>query len=315
MRAAARPRRASDDREQEASEIASHDSTQRIGCRLAFERHQFAGDGKAGIARHIDGTSRPAGVDEAGDELRKWNTVQARIAFLRRIAGPGRDIATARAGGQTAMMRRDGTEAGRYTLANALRCLRRFRQWLWCSVHAWRKLASLHHARHCIGREPSGGRGKGIMNAADQDYMLDTTEFNHLLDGKISAASLSSRRLLVTGIQEGELCATRDCMRREALLAVYKKVDPIKKPASSFAFDIEGAGWGQAYWNDGSGNVERMLQRLQELDPKSKGALNQWRDILIAETAIKNDAILVSHDGNLRQVVLEFGGRSIDQLP
>jgi predicted nucleic acid-binding protein len=35
-------------------------------------------------------------------------------------------------------------------------------------------------------------------------------------------------------------------------------------------------------------------------------------DVVIAETAIKNSATLVSRDANLRQVVSEFGGRAID---
>jgi hypothetical protein len=145
--------------------------------------------------------------------------------------------------------------------------------------------------------------------------MLDTTEFNRLLDGKISAASFVGLRLLVTGIQEGELRATKDCKRREDLLGVFKRIDPKLVAAASFAFDVEGAGFGQAYWNDGSGTVERMLQRLRELDARSKDPLNQLRDILIAETAIKSNAILISYDCNLRQVISEFGGQSIAQLP
>jgi len=148
------------------------------------------------------------------------------------------------------------------------------------------------------------------MNAPDQAYMLDTTEFNYLLDGKIPASSFAGARLLVTGIQVAELRATKDTSRRECLLAVFTQVNPSVELASSFAFDIDGAGWDQAYWNDGSGTVEQMLRRLQELDPSTKNQLNQWRDILIAETAIKNDAILISHDENLRKVVCEFGGRS-----
>jgi hypothetical protein len=151
-------------------------------------------------------------------------------------------------------------------------------------------------------------------------YMLDTTEFNRLKKGEISCRSFAGRRLLVTGIQEDELRATVNPKTREALLAVYAKVDPTKEPASSFAFDIKGAGWDQAYWNDGSGKFEKMLCRLQELDklknPKmKKDPRNQLRDILIAETAIKNVATLVSADGNLRQVVTEFGGCAIERIP
>jgi hypothetical protein len=60
-----------------------------------------------------------------------------------------------------------------------------------------------------------------------------------------------------------------------------EQIRPVTVLASGFAFDIEGAGFDQAYWNDGSGNFQSMLARLQELDGK-KGILNQVRDILIA---------------------------------
>ena len=153
------------------------------------------------------------------------------------------------------------------------------------------------------------------MNAADPPYMLDTTEFNRVLKEKISTASFAGYRLLVTGIQVDDLRATQDSKRRTDLLAVFEEINPATELASSATLGIEGAGWGQAYWNDGSGKFEKMLQRLQELDPKRKDPDNQLRDILIAETSIKNDAILVSRDENLRKVVSEFGGQAIDRLP
>jgi predicted nucleic acid-binding protein len=154
-----------------------------------------------------------------------------------------------------------------------------------------------------------------IMNATDQAYMLDTTEFNRLKRGEISFASFADRRLIVTGIQEDELRATKNIETRAALLSVYEKVAPAEILASSFTFDIEGAGFGQAYWNDGSGNFDKMLNRLRVLDPNTKKPANQLRDILIAETAIKNGATLVSGDSNLRTVVAEFGGCAIDRFP
>ncbi len=147
---------------------------------------------------------------------------------------------------------------------------------------------------------------------ASNSYMLDTTLFNSVLNREISAASFAGLRLLATGIQASELRATKCPQRRAGLLATFEEINPAVAPASSFAFDVEGAGLDQAYWNDGSGNFQKMLDRLRELDPKSKDPLNQLRDILIAETAIKNGATLVSGDKRLRQVVLEFGGRAID---
>jgi predicted nucleic acid-binding protein len=150
------------------------------------------------------------------------------------------------------------------------------------------------------------------MTTAPQSYMLDTNVFNAVLDGKVLPASSVCRRLLVTGVQADELRATGKPERRAGLLAIYEEIHPTSLPASSFAFGIEGAGFDQAYWNDGSRNFEKMLARLRQLDLKNKNALNQLRDILIAETAIKNGATLVSRDSNLRQVVSEFGGNTMD---
>jgi zinc-finger of transposase IS204/IS1001/IS1096/IS1165/Transposase len=132
---------------------------------------------------------------------------------------------------------------------------------------------------------------------------------------KISAAAFAGRRLLVIGVQADELRATRKPTRQAALLAKFEEIKPTSMLASSFAWGIEGAGWNQACWNDRSGNYEKMLDRLRQLDgksgKKSRDPLNQDRDILIAETAITNHAILVSGDENLRQVVSDFGGGAI----
>ena len=141
--------------------------------------------------------------------------------------------------------------------------------------------------------------------------MLDTNVFNRVLKEKISLSSFGEHRLLVTGIQRDELNKTKDDTKRTALLATFEAISPEVVLASSFALDIEGAGFGQAYWNDGSGNFEKMRKRLKELDHNKK-PLNQERDILIAETSIKNSATLVSNDRNLRQVVSEFGGHAIE---
>jgi hypothetical protein len=151
---------------------------------------------------------------------------------------------------------------------------------------------------------------------ASNGYMLDTTVFNGVLDGKISTASFAALRPLATGVQPSELRATGRPQRRADLVATFEEVNPAVALASSFAWGVEGAGWDQACWNDGSGNFQKMLDRLRELDRKAKrknrDPLNPVRDILIAETAIQNGATLVSDDPRLCQVVLESGGRAID---
>ena len=153
------------------------------------------------------------------------------------------------------------------------------------------------------------------MTAERKTYMLDTNVFNDVLDEKIPLTSFDGHRLVAIGVQAHELHATVDANRRAALLAVFEDIGPTVALASSFCFGIEGAGFDQANWNDGSGKFGRMLALLQQLDAqkrKKKERLNQVRDILIAETAIKNGATLISNDHNLRQVVSEFGGSATD---
>jgi predicted nucleic acid-binding protein len=145
----------------------------------------------------------------------------------------------------------------------------------------------------------------------DKSYMLDTNVFNRLLDQKISTSLFAGHHVIATGIQASELKATRNDERRASLLGVFKEVAPVPTLASTFALDIEGAGFDQAYWNDGTGRFEKTLARLEALDRTNNRSANQTRDILIAETAIKNGAILVSGDLNLRQVMSEFGGHAV----
>jgi type I restriction enzyme S subunit len=58
----------------------------------------------------------------------------------------------------------------------------------------------------------------------------------------------------------------------------------------------------------------KLLSKLQYLDKKAgkkKTLENQARDVLIAETCIKNNLVLVSDDKNLRRTIREFGGQAI----
>jgi hypothetical protein len=155
-------------------------------------------------------------------------------------------------------------------------------------------------------------------------YMFDTNVFNHVLHGNIPLPALAGKRILSTGVQRDELNKTKEPPgRREELLEIFDKIAPEIMHASSFLFGVEGAGFDQACWNDGSGNFDKMLNRLCELDDtnkrkrkldKEKLKLNQLRDVSIAETAIKNGAILVSDDVNLQIVVSESGGRVVGHL-
>lgn len=142
--------------------------------------------------------------------------------------------------------------------------------------------------------------------------MLDTNVFSRVLDGVLPVTRKAGRRFLVLGVQADECKATRDPARRAGLLRAMEEVAPKLCAAASFCFGIEGAGFGQAHWNDGTSRFDVMLSRLKVLDPKPpKKDANQIRDIVIAETALKLGATLVSDDVALRAVMTEFGGVAV----
>jgi hypothetical protein len=73
------------------------------------------------------------------------------------------------------------------------------------------------------------------------------------------------------------------------------------------------------FWHQFGNSLPREAARLACAAVRELDAVlfvseehDQWRDILIAETAIKNSATLVSDDCNLCQVVSEFGGCAIE---
>ena len=164
-------------------------------------------------------------------------------------------------------------------------------------------------------------------------FMLDTNVFNRIM--KDPAFDLTAVAVLcgldgpdvglwlATGIQLGELRETPDGEIRAKLLATFRDVTQFVLLAATFALDVEGAGFDQASWNDGSGLVEKMQARLDEVEPARKKRdrqkrlkpgepdLNPVRDILIAETTLKAGATLVTGDKHLHQVAVEFGLKAV----
>jgi predicted nucleic acid-binding protein len=138
-------------------------------------------------------------------------------------------------------------------------------------------------------------------------FMLDTNVFNRLCDGVLSLDCLRCRRLMATGIQEAELRNTPDETRRSALLDAFEIVRPDWVPAAQFVFDMAGAGWGQGSWGLNDGTNQAMLTRLKQMEGEKNKWTNQVGDVLIAETAMRHGAVLVSGDSKLRTMASEFG--------
>lgn len=159
-----------------------------------------------------------------------------------------------------------------------------------------------------------------------QKYMFDTNIFNALLDGKVDLSNLIGKaKYYATHIQRDEINKTPDNIRRKQLKDLFTAVtsDPI--PTESFVLDTsrldyaklggenviptESAVFGISKFGKAkyTPNDNLYIPILQELD-NHKQKENNKEDALIAETAIKNDLILVTHDRDLFNIVTRFGG-------
>jgi hypothetical protein len=163
-----------------------------------------------------------------------------------------------------------------------------------------------------------GGRRLGAMTPSESQstgYMLDTNLFNRVADGDLAIEAFQGLRLFATHVQLDELDATKNTSRVAALRKAFKLIDPKIVVTSSAAWNI--SKWDQAGWGAEDGVFQKILNRLGKLDAETgkmhRDPHNPVRDVLIAETAIKNGLALISGDRNLRCVVKEFGGRAVDE--
>jgi predicted nucleic acid-binding protein len=151
------------------------------------------------------------------------------------------------------------------------------------------------------------------MSISDRGYLLDTNLFNAALDGKISLEELRGLSLFATHVQADELRNTKNSERAERLLVALKEIAPNRILTRSAVYDVNR--YDEARYSDDDGVFEKMLARLKQLDveqgKKPRDWANQPRDILTAETAIKDGLTLVTNDANLRRVTTEFGGSAI----
>jgi hypothetical protein len=136
-------------------------------------------------------------------------------------------------------------------------------------------------------------------------YMLDTNLFNHLVENAMPARYLP-KPTYVTHVQHDELENTPDPIKRAELLTRLREARAQSVPTESAVWGVsefDGANWGKE-----DGLFEDMLKALNALN---KGKGNNNKDILIAETAIRNEYTLVTDDRHLATVTRQFGGRVI----
>lgn len=150
---------------------------------------------------------------------------------------------------------------------------------------------------------------KGIIAC----IMFNTNIFNHLLDENIKNDNLPKNfNYFITHIQLDELNETKKEEIKNKLLKVFKEINKEEIPTESAIYGI--SRYDQAKYGDGD-LYNKVLLKLQKLDKESGKKMtpeNQAKDVLIAETCIKNNFILISNDENLRKVTLEFNGQSLN---
>lgn len=145
--------------------------------------------------------------------------------------------------------------------------------------------------------------------------MFDTNIFDWIVKNDTSLVETLAEcvEVYATYIQQDELDRTpgRDEKAKRAKLFVRLVPEnagsdrPGKVPTESAMWGI--SKWGSAKWGSGDGLRERIHSSLDTRKKKPNNA----EDSLIAETAIKNDFLLVTNDGDLKEVAQEHGGESI----
>ena len=114
--------------------------------------------------------------------------------------------------------------------------------------------------------------------------VLDTQVFDRLVDGLLNDDKLVGYKLVVTHIQRDELNRAPHS-RRTLLITEMDAHHADSVPTASSIWDD--TSWDEGQFSADDHIYERMLSRLQELDPKSKKLENQSRDIRISETALE----------------------------
>ena len=138
--------------------------------------------------------------------------------------------------------------------------------------------------------------------------MVDTNIINRILDNDLDLKHFKNpdKPIFTTHVQRDEIANTKKEIRRNELLSVFQEVEN--------QIPTESALWGLSNWGESKWAADDLVEKiLEELNKKDKRKSNP-RDALIADTAIKNDYILVTEDDPLYYVVTEVFKGSAQKL-
>lgn len=170
------------------------------------------------------------------------------------------------------------------------------------------------------------------------NVMFDTNIFSDIVNDQIPIDALIGKiAIYATHIQYDELNATKDhhtapngAPLRQALVGYFNFLTEVK-PTESYMVGVSQIGgakitrsvvptessvWDISDWDQGWGNSANLYEAIWQKLEDRKSKPNNRQDALIAETAIINGYVLVTHDGNLLEVTKELQGDaiSLDEL-
>jgi hypothetical protein len=131
---------------------------------------------------------------------------------------------------------------------------------------------------------------------------------NRILDHNLDLQDFKrpDKYIFTTHVQRDEILNTPDATRCDELLSIFQELDN--------SIPTESALWGKSNWGESKWAKDNLVERiLEELNKKDKRKSNP-QDALIADTAIKNNCILVTEDGPLYDVVKEVFKGSVQKL-
>ncbi len=132
--------------------------------------------------------------------------------------------------------------------------------------------------------------------------MFDTVIFNRVVEQKVSVELLAEYvNVYATHIQRNEINETPCPEKRAKLNQVFVDLVLEERPTESAVWDV--SEWDNARWT----RDDNLSQPIKDALDTRKRKNNNIQDALIAETAIKNNFILVIDDGHLREEASKFG--------
>jgi hypothetical protein len=142
--------------------------------------------------------------------------------------------------------------------------------------------------------------------------MIDSNIFNRIIDDKYDLRRLADYDCLVTHIQLEELQNTPSEDRRAKLISIFREISPEEIPTDTFVLGESLFGCARLGDGDLWDGIRKAMESKLSPAQRGKRADSITRDALIAEAAINANAVLLSADAILAEVVLSLGGKSVN---